>query len=232
MISRDGDPVQRIVLAMPPEFRFEAGQYLLIEHPEGAIPLSIASSPRHLPALHLHYRSTPGMSEAARMDSLLDGSSTLTVTGPAGEVTLRKPLRGPLLMVAGGTGMAQIVALLDDLCGEASPPAATVLWCADSEADLYARSDLERLRWKGLEVHVRVDATRSRANAGMAWLRNEGGRFAGSDAQIVLAGSPAFVYAACDALEAAGVPKANVASDVFSYAPREGSGSGGSSRSA
>lgn len=224
--------MQRIVLAMPPQFHFAAGQYLLIEHSDGPVPLSIASAPRRLPELHLHYRSTPGAAEASRMDALLAGSDTLTVSGPAGDVTLRDPLHGPLLLVAGGTGMAQILCLIDELSGRASPPPATVLWCADNDADLYARSDLERLHWQGLDVHTLVDASRARDNRGITWLRREGARFAGPDSQVVLAGSPGFVYAACDALTDAGVPPARFRSDVFSYAPREGSGSGGSSRNA
>ena len=66
-------PVRLIELRIDtPEFRFHAGQYLEIIHPDGtAIPMTIASSPARLPQLCLHYRSIAGAQGADLLDELL-----------------------------------------------------------------------------------------------------------------------------------------------------------------
>jgi CDP-4-dehydro-6-deoxyglucose reductase, E3 len=213
-------PVQRIVLTVESSgFRFRSGQYVQVLHPDGPIPLSIASAPRRLPELHLHYRSTPGVAEAARLDGLLAAGGALELSAPAGDVVLPAPLPGPTLIVAGGTGAAQAMSFIDDFLGTDPGAAVTLLWCVDQPADAYLEHDLTALEAPWLDVVVVADADRSPANRGLAWLRTHGERFR---APVVLAGSPGFVYAACDALAAAGLPAAQLRSDVFAYAPRPG----------
>jgi CDP-4-dehydro-6-deoxyglucose reductase, E3 len=229
IVSRTGTPVQRIVLEMPEWFRFRAGQYLTVEHPGGGIPLSIASAPRRLPILHLHYRSTPGNADAAGLDGLLERGDPLKISGPAGSVSIDAASRSPILLAAGGTGMAQVFGLLDELSVRPERADVAVLWCADRESDFYLR---EELAASGATVTTIADPARGPDNAGLRWLAREAGRFRQPCSQVVLSGSPAFAYAAADTLTAAGVPEAHLQSDVFAYAPRPGSGSGGSSRSA
>jgi CDP-4-dehydro-6-deoxyglucose reductase, E3 len=238
IVAITGRPVQRIVLTMPSAFRFRAGQYLTIDHPQGGIPLSIASAPWRLPELHLHYRSTPEAPEAERLDGLLASRTELDIAGPDGNVALIHPLPAPVLLVAGGTGIAQILSILDDLRGSAPAHRVTVLWCVDDAGDFYAYAmdELNALRSERIDIVLRADPNRTAANAGMAWLRAHGRAFRSpacqAACQIVLAGGPAFVYAASDALRESGVPATQLQSDVFAYAPRPGSGKSGSSRSA
>ncbi len=228
IVSRTGHPVQRIVLRMPDDFVFEAGQYLEVLHPDGPVPLSIASAPRRLPALHLHYQSVEGLAEAARMDALLGSRDSLEVRGPSGTVRLTAPLPAPALIAAGGTGMAQAMSFLDSFAGTESAPGAalTLLWCVDDEADFYLRDDLMALDAPWLDHVLIADPERSERNRAMTWLRQHGRAFAEKkqhmlDASpVVLCGGPGFVYAACDALRAVGVTAAQMQSDVFSYAPR------------
>jgi CDP-4-dehydro-6-deoxyglucose reductase len=214
IVAIDGYPTQRIRLEAE-NFRFTAGQYLEVIHPDGTrIPLSIASSPARLPELELHYRSTPGNPEAAAMDDLLHGTH-LTI-GPA-----QGAVHGPsddieLVVVAGGSGAAQAFCLAEDRA-ERNPRGSNtrVLWCADHDDDLY---DLERLGKLVAEVLVFVDDRRDTANKGIQWLTNHAHTLA--DAAVVIAGSPGFVYAVTDALTAAGVNPRALQSDVYAYAPR------------
>jgi len=224
MRTRSGAPVQRIVLDMPSRFAFRAGQYLEVVHPEGTIPLSIASGPRRLPELHLHYRSTPGIREAAWMDELLERGGLLTVRGPAGDVTLPDADDLPLLLVAGGTGISQVCALIDELAEKPTRAPVTVLWCADAAEDLYCRAELEAVRQAWLQLECTVDSRRGPDNAGMRRIA-EIGRHLAADAAptapwILLAGSPGFVYAASDALTGTGVDAACLHADAFAWAPR------------
>jgi CDP-4-dehydro-6-deoxyglucose reductase len=218
-----GDPVRRITLQMPAGFTFRAGHYVEIVHRDGSIPLSIASAPWRLPALHLHYLSTPGAAEAALMDELLATGEPLTVRGPAGEVQLPQPLPGPLLLVAGGTGIAQALAFVDAF--QRTPPATgvTLVWCVDTPEGLYLLQELEAMASDWLTFVPIVDGRRDSDNAALHWLREH--VIAGADGSqapgpIVLAGSPGFVYAAFDALTGAGADPDLIQSDVFAYAPR------------
>ncbi len=215
--------MQRIILELSGSFSFRPGQYVEILHPDGPVPMSIASAPWRLPELHLHYRSTPGVVEAARMDELLTRGDPLQIRGPGGDVSLPAPLPGPTLLVAGGTGLAQALSFIDAF--ERQPPGApvTLLWCADEASDLYMQAELEALRHDWLRVVCLADARRDSDNAAMRWLREHGAAASGdpdAPGPVVLAGGPAFVYAASDALESAGVATARLKSDVFSYAPR------------
>jgi CDP-4-dehydro-6-deoxyglucose reductase len=216
--------VQHIVLEMPRHFAFRAGQYLEVVHREGTIPLSIASGPRRLPELHLHYRSTPGVREAAWMDELLEHGGPLTVRGPAGDVMLPETDDLPLLLVAGGTGISQVCALIDQLVIEPVRAPVTTLWCVDAAEDLYCRAELDAIRRPWLELECIVDARRGPDNAGIRRLAGIGRRLAAGPATaapwILLAGSPGFVYAASDALTGAGVDAARLHADAFAWAPR------------
>ncbi len=206
---------------MPDEFHFRAGQYLEVLHPDGPVPLSIASAPWRLPELHLHYRPIPGAPEAARMDELLARSERrgrLEVRGPGGDVVLEPPLAAPALIVAGGTGMAQAMSFVDAF-SHADPGApVTVLWCVDRDEDFYLDEELEGPARPWLRLVKIADANRSEANRGLDWLRRHAGELA-ADSVVVLSGGPAFVHAACAALAQAGVPRERMRSDVFSYAP-------------
>lgn len=204
---------------MPAEFRFRAGQYLEVMHPDGPVPLSIASAPWRLPELHLHYRSTPGLPEASRMDALLAHGGDLEIRGPGGDVTLELPLAAPALIAAGGTGIAQAMSFVDAF--DKAPPDVPVklLWCVDDEAELYLGEELDPSTRPWLELTRIADPQRSERNRAMIRLGEQAAALA-PDSPVVLAGGPGFVYAACDVLEAAGVAPENLRSDVFSYAPR------------
>ena len=222
--------VREIVLTVPPTFTFHAGQYLEIQLPgANAIALSIASAPHRLPAVHLHYRSTPGLSEARLLDELLaqlapsGGSSgeehkEVSIRGPFGSVCLNGPLAEPLLIVAGGTGGAQAMGLLDSLLAEPPSQPVSLLWCADDARDLYRRDWLYGLHRTWLTSQCVVDPSRAKENRGLQWLRDRAPGMA--EHRVILSGSPGFVYAAVDALQAQGLNPQQMASDVFSYAPR------------
>jgi CDP-4-dehydro-6-deoxyglucose reductase len=219
--ARRRAPVQRLVFEMPSGFSFRPGQYVEIVHPAGTIPLSIASAPWRLPELHLHYRSTPGVPEAAWMDELLDHGTAFTISGPSGTVLLPEPVDRPLLLVAGGTGIAQVHALLDALVRQPPTQPVTVLWLVDQPADLYCRAELEALDAPWLQLHCNADSRRDATNPGLRTLRElaERARTAPVPPWIMLSGSPGFVHTAFRILRAAGVAAAHVHADVFAWAP-------------
>ena len=213
IVGRQGHPVQRLILNVGADYQFAAGQYLNVRGRGMDIPLSIASSPTRLPELELHYRSTPGVPEAAEMDHLLEGAH-LELSAAAGSVRCAATDK-PLLLIAGGSGAAQAFS-----CAEyrATLPAAEtfVLWCADQAEDLY---DTERLAAL-VDGHLQIciDDRRTPQNEGLVWLLEHAGEHQASN--VILCGSPGFVYTVTDLLLAQGFARASLQSDVYDYAPR------------
>jgi CDP-4-dehydro-6-deoxyglucose reductase, E3 len=216
-ISRHASGVSRIVLALAGPLNHKAGQYIHIVHPCGTrIPLSIASAPRRLPALELHYRSTPGNPDAVLLNELLTDSTALQIEGPYGDVWVDGPCAVELWLIAGGTGIAQAFGIVEHLRGVAQRAHVHLLWSVTALDQLYCETELrDAPDW--LDFHPLIDDP-IQGNAVVQWLHRRdtpppGGR-------IVLCGSPGFVYAVTDALDAIGTSAAVQQSDVFSYAPR------------
>ena len=91
------------------------------------------------------------------------------------------------------------------------------MWAVDSPTDFYAR-DLLGAIGPSASIHLFADRRRDPSNSGLRWLRNQASRIASND--VVLCGSPSFVYAVTDLLTAAEVSNQCLHSDVYAYAPR------------
>ena len=203
------------MLDVPGDYTFQAGQYLTVEAPDNIfIPLSIASAPARLPQLELHYRSTPGLTEAHAMDQLLQGDA-LTISAASGDVTIAQE-SVPLFIVAGGSGAAQAFSCAEHRHRVGLEQPTHILWCADTAADIYAQSELQA--FSAIELFVCVDDRRTAANEGLQWLRKNASDYQGWS--IILAGSPAFVYTVTDLLLECGLSQQQLHSDVYAYAPR------------
>jgi len=153
------------------------------------------------------------------MDELLARRRPLTLRGPFGKITVSVDESRPLLLVAGGTGASQALAIIDDLRLGNPGVDVVLLACADDESDFYFRTWLDDDPRSWLDVTCIADARRDGANRGLRWLEARAGEFLYH--RVILSGSPGFVYAACDALKRGGIDQARFESDVFAYAPRE-----------
>jgi len=199
--------------------QFHAGQYLEIVHPSGAgIPLSVASSPLRLPELVFHYQSTRGSHDARLVDELLDAGRSLQLKGPGGDVFVNAETTSNLLLIAGGTGVSQALAIIDDLHLRQASNKVTLLCCADRVEDFYFKSLLHAQSKPWLTVEYLADPRRTADNRAMRWLQAHAGEHLTD--RILLCGGPPFVYAACDAVVAGGIKADNTESDVYAYAPR------------
>lgn len=186
-----------------------------MQGPLGAfIPMSIASAPRRLPELELHYRSTPAAPEAEIMDALLTGDH-LMITPAAGEATAG-PDSEPLFLIVGGSAAAQAFSCAEARGKQGAGARTDILWCADRSADIYGA---DRLRaYDGVSLRICTDPRRTEDNTGLSWLRAHAPDFLGS--RVILAGGPGFVYAATDILLAAGFMQHELHADVYHFAPR------------
>lgn len=219
-IAHHHSGVSQISLTLPSDFQFHAGQYLNVVHRSGArIPMSIASAPELLPRLELHYRPLPGVPEAALMNELLvaaaNGSHDLLIEGPFGDVFVDGPAEDDLLLIAGGSGIAQCRSIIAHLRSTRQTHDVRLLWSVTAADQLYCDDELrEFASWLH---YVPLIDTPGAENAAVVWLRRLVGDVRG---RIIISGGPGFVYAVVDLLEDVSATGALVESDAFSYAPR------------
>ncbi|MEV8095818.1 globin domain-containing protein [Kitasatospora sp. NPDC085879] len=135
------------VLTLAPDrpYPFTPGQYLTLcspRVPQVWRPYSIGCAPRVDGTLEVHVRRVPdGLLSPVLVDEVLPGEQLRL--GPAlGTAVLDPYSRRPLLAVAGGTGWAQVKAVVEALA-QRGDRRATVLLGARSDADHY---DLDAVR--------------------------------------------------------------------------------------
>jgi 3-phenylpropionate/trans-cinnamate dioxygenase ferredoxin reductase subunit len=100
-------------------------------------------------------RKVPGGAFSSRVNDQELSSEEIEVQGPLGDFFLR-PADAPILMVAGGNGLAPLRAMLRE--AEGVSRSVTLLFGAGREADLVALDELQALasRWKAPFVFVPV----------------------------------------------------------------------------
>ncbi len=112
--------IVRLVLEAP-GFDFTPGQYVDL-HVPGAEDARRSFSMANLPdgrTIELLIKRYPGGRLSGMLGSEITPGTVLAYTGPYGTLRLREG-DGPILMVAGGSGMAPILALLRQLAAQAS----------------------------------------------------------------------------------------------------------------
>lgn len=207
------------------ELSFHAGQYLSVNLPD-ADPcyFSIASSPS-AELIELHIQATPEWVSAQKVIDALTYGGEVTVELPHGRACLASAPEKPLLLVAAGTGFAQVKSLVDYLRETSYDKPVKFYWGVRRHEDMYLRSlaqrwqeewppftflpvvgDDEDNEWSGHHDQL----VRTVLASGMDW----------NNVEVHASGSPTMVYTLMDALLEAGLPQEAFFSDVLEYAPR------------
>ncbi|MBU6510672.1 MAG: CDP-6-deoxy-delta-3,4-glucoseen reductase [Betaproteobacteria bacterium] len=144
--------VLRLQLPANEVFRYLAGQYLQFILRDGSRrSYSMASAPDGQPAVQLHIRHMPGGKFTDQVFGTLKERDILRMEGPYGSFYLRESGERPLVLLASGTGLAPIKAILEQLASEGNTRPATLYWGGRRRADLYlmdwALAQDEALPW-------------------------------------------------------------------------------------
>jgi benzoate/toluate 1,2-dioxygenase reductase subunit len=203
-------------------FTFESGQYVRIRVPgsDAWRSYSMATTARELPRMRFLIRHIAGgaMSEWLRSEGAV--GAPVEVEGPMGSFRLAAP-SGPKVMVAGGTGIAPILAMLDTLRTRPGPKAPILLCfgCTSAE-DLFYLDELElRGFWMPtLETRIALMERPSEGFGGkigsvVSLLENADCARPGVTAYVC--GPPAMVEAARARLCAGGMPPAAIHAEQF-----------------
>lgn len=208
----------RLRLADRASFRFAAGQYLSLFMP-GAPPrnYSMASRPDE-ELVELHVRAVPGGRTSSLIHAVLAPGDKVRIEGPAGSAYLREAHGGPIVALAGGSGLAPIKSIVETALQAGMDQPIHVYFGARAERDLYLVEHFRALvrRFPNLTF---VPALSEAAPAGWRGgfvsdaLAADFRGLAGAKAYV--AGPPAMVDAAMAVLVSRGVAAGDIHADVF-----------------
>lgn len=178
------------------ELAFLPGQYVNFTVPgtELTRSYSFANSPDE-PTLTFLVKLAPGGAMSDYLSGRAAVGDTLTFTGPHGSFFLREAER-PVLMVAGGTGLAPMLAMLRTLRAAGSPRKVHLIYGVKSDADVVALDELDEIAsaLTGFTWEHCVSDPRTRAvNQGRVMTLMRPAQFYDGDVAIYLCGPPAMV---------------------------------------
>ena len=210
---------------------FFPGQYLALDIPgkEDASYFSIASRPG-LRVLSLHIQADPHLLSAieviAYFEACIERHQSASLSLPYGDACLTKIPDKPLVLIAAGTGFAQMKSMIEYLFENKFNKTVSLYWGVRKEEDMYLRAlaeswlkDHSNFSFTPLFADIEnIKATEHHNQLSDAVLVDQHDL---SETIVFVSGSPKLVFSAMDALMAAGLPEKQFFSDVLAYATRE-----------
>ena len=204
-------------------FRFAAGQYAAVGF--GDLPprdFSMASRPEE-PALEFHVRCLGDEGASGYVAQRLALGERVTVEGPYGEAWLRQDHTGPILAIAGGSGLAPMKSIVETALASRARRQVHLYFGVRDEPDLYLEAHFRALeaRHAGFRF-VPVLSDPSAPTARRSGLVGEAvaADFAGfAGFKAYLAGPPVMVEAATSMLLDRGLAQADLHADPFTRGP-------------
>jgi NAD(P)H-flavin reductase/hemoglobin-like flavoprotein len=201
---------------------YRAGQYVSVETPQRPRLwryLSPANAPREDGTLEFHVRAVDGgwVSRAIVAHSRI--GDTWRIGPPMGRMHVDPTTGRELLMVTGGTGMAPIKALLEDIADRPEQPRTQVFVGGRAWDDLYDFTSLRKFSytntWLDVVPVVEEDEEGS-SGAERGTLADVVTRYgAWSDHDVLVCGSPAMIRATVSRMLVAGTPLDRIKYDPF-----------------
>ncbi|MGE7955617.1 2Fe-2S iron-sulfur cluster-binding protein [Pseudomonas sp. NPDC089530] len=221
--THDIKHIQLVVDGADP-LAFTPGQYARLTFP-GAPPrdFSMASGPGGA-ELEFHIRRVPGGAATQRIHGLLKPGDPVSVEGPFGSSYLREQHTGPILCVAGGSGLAPIKAIVEAAIARGMKQPIHLYFGARSPRDLYLVEHFERLAQR--HPNLRFTPVLSDAPFGGRWRSGYVTDAIAWDLQALdgwktyVAGPLAMVEAAMQLTTARGLRAEDLHADVF-FTPTE-----------
>lgn len=213
--------IVRIEIELSSPLAYRAGQFakLRVEGIAEARSYSFATAPSEERRASFIVRKVPG----GALSPLLCGEGVVgrevEVEGPFGDFWLRKS-GAPILMIAGGSGLAPILSMLEQARAEGITRSITVLFGARRQRDLYALERFAELE-RAFEGRLRFVPILSDAQGDNDWQGARGLVTEAIDAHLepgahaYLCGPPAMVDAAVEMLAARGIPRSEIHFDRF-----------------
>jgi ferredoxin-NAD(P)+ reductase (naphthalene dioxygenase ferredoxin-specific) len=199
-------------------FDFSAGQFASVTF-ENCAPrdYSMANVPGD-PVLELHVRRSAGATVSAYVAEKLKVGDPVRVEGPFGASHLRESHRGPIIAVAGGSGMAPIKSIVERALGLGMPQHIYFYFGVRAERDLYLHEHFAEMAKKHPTLHFipvlsEGDGLNRRCGLVHEAVAADFDEFDGCKAY--LAGPPVMVEAATKLMERRGMRRIDIHADAF-----------------
>lgn len=216
--------VMRLFLKLPEgkKLNYIAGQYIDIIMSDGRHrTYSIAGAPRDDGMIELHIRNVEGGRFSDFVFHHLEQKTILRIEGPMGAFYLRQDSQRPMLLVAGGTGLAPIKAIVEAAQQVGDTREIVLYWGVRSKRDLYFQETVEQ--WAESEQFNYVPVLSEPDND---WQGRSGfvhqavmedvSNIAQYD--VYAAGPPIMVSSARTSFLEAGLPETQIFHDAFEWA--------------
>ena len=203
---------------------FVPGQYLLLSDPDGQIEprsYSIANRPRPDGTLTLLVTQVPGGQCSGWVLGRLPAGSEVLVDGPFGDFFPGPDDWEARVYLAGGVGMASILALLEEALSSPGEAELHLLCSFRSEEDFLGRERVRRWQRRHPRFHFKRTLTRSSGQLPLGRLPLLLPRLLGSLAQVstFVAGPEGFVDSCAAVLLSLGADPARLHTEAFFPTP-------------
>jgi naphthalene 1,2-dioxygenase ferredoxin reductase component len=211
--------IKRLLIRPSKPVEHSPGQYVQIQFtPNHIRPYSMAglSGDEHF---EFHVRVVPEGRVSGYVARQLKVGDTVRVSGPLGCSYLRRKHEGPMLCVAGGTGLAPILSILRGAVAQEMPNAIHVYFGVRSPRDVYGLEWLTHLSSQrpSLKLHVVVTSGGDPRvqRCGLVTEAIEDDLTDISGWRAYLCGSPPMVEAATLLVRHKGIPPEHIYADAF-----------------
>lgn len=137
--------VRRLRIGLTEPLRFNPGQYIQLDLRNGDNrPYSVASTPGGGELVELHIKRTPGgvATDGWIFEDLVIGQE-VSLSGPYGRFSFRPARSQPILMLAGGTGLAPLKSIIQHMAETKAGQEVVLYHGVPTAEDLYEHSWLE-----------------------------------------------------------------------------------------
>jgi CDP-4-dehydro-6-deoxyglucose reductase/ferredoxin-NAD(P)+ reductase (naphthalene dioxygenase ferredoxin-specific) len=210
--------ILRLALPRGVHFEFRAGQYAKLGF--GTLlprDYSMANAP-HEPLLEFHIRDVGDGASRYAVRRLALGE-TVTVDGPMGDAYLRAEHPGPIIAIAGGSGLAPMKSIVETALHRGLPQSICLYFGVRGESDLYLVEHVEQLA--NAHANVRFVPVVAEPVGPTRWRTGLVGDAVLADVPTLagckayLAGPPPMVETTVAQLRARGLPADDIHADPF-----------------
>lgn len=214
-----------LMLPASERLRYLPGQYVDVLLRDGRRrAFSIANAPREDDRLELQIRHVPGGAFSEYVAHHLEERALLRLRGPLGSFYLRRKIRGPIILMAGGTGFAPIKAIVEGALATGFADNIHLYWGVRARRDLYMHDTASA--WAAQHERIEYVPVLSEPLADDAWPGRTGfvhqavlEDFADlSPFSVYASGPPVMVEAGREQFAARGLDPGRFHADSFDYA--------------
>lgn len=211
--------IKRLRLSVSKPLQFSPGQYALLQFAPGLVrPYSMAGLPSD-EGLEFHVRRVPDGLVSGYIAQELKVGDPVRVSGPLGTAYLRTKHEGPILCVAGGTGLAPVLSIVRGALESGMQNPIHLYFGVRTRDDVYALDVLRALERQHANLHPQIVVATggTSADARMGTVTDA----VASDLRELqgwrayLCGSPPMVEAATDLARRHGVMPQHIHADAF-----------------